>query len=73
MPKHKIITGIPSAPAIRYEFSEWTDDPQNDVQVSLFVLALNKFMEIDYQDRDSFFQIGGRVTYRQLSQPRLDI
>ncbi|KAK0662965.1 putative tyrosinase [Cercophora samala] len=58
-PDHVVIQGIlpNQAPGIRREFTDWAKDPENNIQVSLFIRALQKFYDIPYTDTLSFFQV----------------
>ena len=56
------IQGVPvppgGKPGLRMEFSEWaTSTPEESIQVSLFIRALQKFYDQPYTDRLSYFQI----------------
>jgi hypothetical protein len=55
--------GSPPSPhvevPIRQNIDEWSNNPANDRQVKLFVMALDRFMKIDPHDRLSFFQVAG--------------
>ncbi|KAE8393458.1 common central domain of tyrosinase-domain-containing protein [Aspergillus alliaceus] len=59
------ITGIPVESGtiipVRREVDEWYNDNsrQAQVQVSLFILALQQFQNISYKDKLSYFQIAG--------------
>jgi tyrosinase len=44
---------------IRQEIDSWSNNPANEKQVKLFVMALSRFQKIDPHDRDSYFQIAG--------------
>jgi hypothetical protein len=44
---------------IRQEIDSWSNNPINEKQVKLFVMALSRFQKIDPKDRDSYFQIAG--------------
>ncbi|CAG8909691.1 unnamed protein product [Penicillium egyptiacum] len=44
---------------IRQEIDSWSNNPANEKQVKLFVMALSRFQKIDPKDRDSYFQIAG--------------
>ena len=44
---------------IRQEIDSWSNNPANEKQVKLFVMALSRFQQIDPKVRDSFFQIAG--------------
>ncbi|KAK3360924.1 hypothetical protein B0T24DRAFT_585983 [Lasiosphaeria ovina] len=59
--KHVIITGIVPPfggnPGIRKEFAKWSKDPEQSIQVSLFIRALQRFYDRPYQDTLSFFQV----------------
>jgi len=62
--EHVIIQGIP-VPAgqplpTRKEFSKWaTKTPEDSIQVSLFMRALQEFYNQDYKDTLSYFQVAG--------------
>jgi hypothetical protein len=51
---------------VRREINEWIDSKnQTDRdQVVLFILALDYFQQMDPKDRDSYFQIAGRIRPR---------
>ena len=61
------IQGIPlgpdqpdDAPPVRHEVNEWaTDKPETQIQVSLFIRALQAMYNIDYREKLSYFQIAG--------------
>ncbi|KZT37557.1 Di-copper centre-containing protein [Sistotremastrum suecicum HHB10207 ss-3] len=60
------ITGIPTnaRPQIdpvplRPEINAWVSNPANADQVALFVLALDKFQKLDYEDKLSYFKVCG--------------
>lgn len=66
---HIIIKGIPvpagQASGIRKEISTWaTEKPEESIQVSLFIRALQKLFDTPYTDRLSFFQIAGTCLFR---------
>jgi hypothetical protein len=44
---------------IRQNIEHWSNDPANAKQVTLFILALDRFQKISPEDRDSYFQIAG--------------
>ena len=44
---------------IRQEIDSWSNNPANEKQVKLFVMALSRFQKIGPKDRDSYFQIAG--------------
>ncbi len=54
-PYHKIPNAIP----LRLEINEWFDNPENEWQVSLFVRALSFLMQMDPDDKLSYWQIAG--------------
>lgn len=58
------ITGIPVEAGEplpqRRDCKVWASDYENSIQVSLFIRALRKFYNIDYQDDKSYFRIAGR-------------
>ncbi|KAK4663665.1 hypothetical protein QC763_610400 [Podospora pseudopauciseta] len=60
-PSHVVIQGIlpKEAPGIRREFSDWAKDHENNIQVSLFIRALQKFYDIPYTETLSYFQVAG--------------
>ncbi|KAJ5899989.1 Concanavalin A-like lectin/glucanases superfamily [Penicillium taxi] len=51
--------GFDTEVPIRQNIDSWSKNPANDKQVTLFVLALKLFQELDPADRDSYFQIAG--------------
>lgn len=61
------ITGIPLPTApdpkhpipIRQEIDAWYSNPDNAIQVSLFIQALEKFMKTDYREKLSYYQVAG--------------
>ncbi|KZS90384.1 Di-copper centre-containing protein [Sistotremastrum niveocremeum HHB9708] len=59
------ITGVPFTPGprgqvpIRQDVDSWYLNPQNGKQVSLFLVALQKFQQIPYAQKLSYFQIAG--------------
>lgn len=60
------ITGIPVVDdsdyprvGVRQNIDQWSDNPDNEKQVNLFVMALDRFQKIDPAKRDSYFQIAG--------------
>lgn len=60
------ITGIPvkrdadyPQVGVRQNIDQWSDNPDNEKQVSLFVMALDRFQKVDPSKRDSYFQIAG--------------
>ncbi|KZS89024.1 Di-copper centre-containing protein [Sistotremastrum niveocremeum HHB9708] len=50
---------LPGQTPLRQEIDAWSSDPKNQVQVALFMLALEAFQKIPYHDRLSYFQIAG--------------
>jgi tyrosinase len=57
------IVGIPvphgQDPPLRYECNVWATDPENNIQVSLFIRALQRFYAMPYDQKLSYFQIAG--------------
>lgn len=61
------ITGIPLPTApdpthpipVRQEIDAWYSNPDNAIQVSLFIQALEKFMKTDYREMLSYYQVAG--------------
>ncbi|GJD05140.1 tyrosinase [Colletotrichum higginsianum] len=65
-PQHEfvVIQGIPvppgGKPGLRKEFTKWaTEKPEENIQVSLFIRALQLFYNEDYTKTLSYFQIAG--------------
>ncbi|WYZ43577.1 hypothetical protein EsH8_VII_000013 [Colletotrichum jinshuiense] len=61
---HVLIQGIPVSPGanpgLRMEFSKWaTNTPEKNIQVSLFIRALQKFYDRHYTETLSYFQVAG--------------
>jgi hypothetical protein len=56
-------TGPNGQVPVRREFSEWTEsnNPKDRIQVILYLLALKRFQAVSPDDRDSYFQIAGKV------------
>ncbi|KAJ6103635.1 Concanavalin A-like lectin/glucanases superfamily [Penicillium sp. IBT 16267x] len=44
---------------IRQEIDSWSNNPANEKQVKLFVMALARFQQIDPKERESYFQVAG--------------
>ncbi|MCJ1463962.1 hypothetical protein MMC07_002572 [Pseudocyphellaria aurata] len=44
---------------VRQEIDAWYMNRSNDIQLSLFIQAMGKFMKMDYREQLSFFQIAG--------------
>lgn len=44
----------------RKEVSAWYEDPENILQVSLFIQAFTAFQEMDVKEPLSYYQIAGR-------------
>ncbi|KAJ5890227.1 hypothetical protein N7504_011037 [Penicillium tannophilum] len=44
---------------LRQNIDTWSQDPANEKQVKLFVMALLRFQQIDPKERESYFQIAG--------------
>jgi len=58
------IQGIPvptgKSPGLRTEVSTWAGVlPETSIQVSLFIRALQKFYDVPYKEKLSFFQVAG--------------
>lgn len=60
------ITGIPVLDdadypkvGVRQNIDQWSDNPDNEKQVNLFVMALDRFQKIDPAKRESYFQVAG--------------
>ncbi|KAF3015587.1 hypothetical protein E8E14_008401 [Neopestalotiopsis sp. 37M] len=55
------IQGIPvpegKSPGLRREFSKWSTDPEAEIQVSLFIRAMQKFQDTPHTERLSYFQV----------------
>ena len=60
------IQGLPVPPdqplPSRINFKEWvmTPNPEDSIQVSLFIRALIRFYKMDYKEMTSYFQVAGR-------------
>ena len=46
---------------VRQNIDEWSSDPENEKQVKLFVMALDRFQKVDPSKRESYFQIAGEL------------
>jgi tyrosinase len=57
------IKGIPFTPGaeipIRQEIDTWFSNPENAIQVSLFIQALTKFQKMKFSDKLSYFSVAG--------------
>jgi tyrosinase len=58
------IQGIPvpagQSPGLRTEVSAWAGAlPETSIQVSLFIRALQRFYDVPYEEKLSFFQVAG--------------
>jgi tyrosinase len=57
------ISGIPvpsgSPIPMRQEIDAWSQNPDNAIQVSLFVQALTRFQKISFKDQLSYYQVAG--------------
>lgn len=51
--------GFDTPVPIRQNIDTWSQDPDNEKQVQLFVLGLDRYQKIDPLDRDSYFQAAG--------------
>ncbi|KAJ5408780.1 hypothetical protein N7509_002663 [Penicillium cosmopolitanum] len=51
--------GFDTPVPIRQNIDTWSKDPENEKQVQLFVLGLDRYQKIDPLDRDSYFQAAG--------------
>lgn len=49
-----------SVPA-RQEITEWSSKPENSTQVNLYLLALRRLQDKPPAERDSWFQIAGKM------------
>jgi hypothetical protein len=47
---------------LRQECNVWAKDSETSIQVSLFIRALQKFYDIPYDQKLSYFQVAGRST-----------
>ena len=64
------ITGIPKSAnpdphhpiPLRKEFVKWYSDPENGMQLSLFIQALLKFQQHDWRDKLSYYQVAGKYS-----------
>lgn len=67
MAEYYAITGIPLPKTkdtnhpipIRQEMNKWYQSPENDIQVSLFIQALDRFQQMSWDEKLSFFQVAG--------------
>lgn len=50
---------------LRREIDEWyaSTNPNDQLQVSLFIIALLSFQELDPQDTLSYFQVAGMLAF----------
>lgn len=69
-----LIEGIPvppgGKPGVRQEFSTWsTSKPEESIQVSLFVRALQRFYDRRYTDTLSYFQVAGGFPFFKNNGP----
>ncbi|XHG02772.1 hypothetical protein AWENTII_006104 [Aspergillus wentii] len=65
-----LITGIPvknepkvgpyKKVGVRQNIDQWSSNPDNEIQVHLFVMALYRFQRIDPWDKLSYFQVAGK-------------
>jgi hypothetical protein len=67
------ITGIlkdlgpaPNQVPLRQEVDAWFTNPENKIQVNLFLLALKSFQEMPADDMLSYFQVAGQIRKRSL-------
>ena len=44
---------------VRYNIDKWSREPANDMQVKLFIMALDRFQKIPPRERESYFQVAG--------------
>ncbi|RJE24069.1 hypothetical protein PHISCL_03605 [Aspergillus sclerotialis] len=44
---------------VRQNIDEWSSNPENEKQVKLFVMAMDRFQKVDPTKRESYFQIAG--------------
>jgi tyrosinase len=52
---------IPHHPVpLRQNINTWYDNPDNALQVSLFIQALTKFQELPFDDQLSYFRIASK-------------
>ena len=70
------IQGIPPASGqtttpLRQEITEWVNNDENQLQVSLYLRALRHLMEKPVEDPIGFFQVAGMVKYTSHSRSSL--
>jgi hypothetical protein len=46
---------------LRQEITEWSSKPENSKQVNLYLLALRRLQDVPPTERDSWFQIAGKI------------
>ena len=47
---------------LRKDFVKWYSDPENGMQLSLFIQALLKFQQKDFHDKLSYYQVAGKYS-----------
>lgn len=58
-----IKTGDETRPPVRREVNSWSTNYSTNVQVSLFVRALQQFYSLPYTDPKSFFQVASNFVF----------